>query len=176
MEAEKRGLPNLKTTVQALPAFQRPEVIALFEKYKVLTARELFSRYEIYFEQYCKSVNVESKLVLGMARTLILPAVLGYERELAETCAAIKGVGVATSTDLLQKIATLSGSLEKRIEVLDKAMQHHSADGIVKEAAHFADVVIPAMKEIREVADTLEGLVARDRWPIPIYEEILFLK
>lgn len=175
-EAEKRGLPNLKTTVQALPAFQRPEVVALFEKYKVLSSRELFSRYEIYFEQYCKTVNVESKLVLGMARTLILPGVLRYQRELAETCAAVKELGITGSTDLLQRISTLVATLEKRIEVLDKATHQHSGDGIVKEAAHFCDVVLPAMLEIREVCDTLEGWVARDRWPFPTYEDILFIK
>jgi glutamine synthetase len=176
MEAEKRGLPNLKTTVQALPAFQRSEVKALFEKYKVLTNRELFSRYEIYFEQYCKTVNVESKLVLSMATTMILPSVLRYQRELAETCAALKQAGIGASTDLLQRIATLSANLEKGIHALEKAMAHHSADGIVKEATYFCDVVLPAMKEVRDVADTLEGLVARDRWPLPIYEDILFIK
>jgi glutamine synthetase len=175
-EAEKRGLPNLKTTVQALPAFQRPEVMALFEKYKVLTNRELFSRYEIYFEQYCKTVNVESKLVVSMAKTMILPSVLRYERELAETAIALKQAGVSPGTDLLQKIGTLGATLEKRIEALEKSMSHHSADGIVKEAAHFCDVVLPAMKEVRDVADALEGLVARDRWPLPIYEDILFIK
>jgi glutamine synthetase len=175
-EAEKRGLPNLKTTVQALPAFQRPEVMALFEKYKVLTNRELFSRYEIYFEQYCKTVNVESKLVVSMAKTMILPSVIRYERELAETSIALKQAGVTPSTDLLQKIATLGSALEKKIEALEKTMTHHSADGIVKEAAHFSDAVLPAMKEVRDVADTLEGLVARDRWPLPIYEDILYIK
>jgi glutamine synthetase len=175
-EAEKRGLPNLRTTVQALPAFQRPEVVALFEKYKVLTSRELFSRYEIYFEQYCKTVNVESKLVLGIARTQILPAVLRYQRELAETCAAVKEVGITASTDLLQRVSTLAATLEKRIEVLDKVMHQHTAHDVVKEATQFADAVLPAMLEVREVSDTLEGLVARDHWPLPIYEDILFIK
>jgi glutamine synthetase len=150
--------------------------VALFEKYKVLSSRELFSRYEIYFETYCKSVNVESKLVLSIAKTMILPSVIRYQRELAETAIALKQAGVAAGTDLLQKIATLGTTLEKRIEALEKSMSHHGADGIVKEAAHFSDVVLPAMKEVRDVADTLEGLVARDRWPLPIYEDILFIK
>ncbi len=176
VEAEKRGLPNLKTTVQALAAFQRPEVMALFEKYKVLTNRELFSRYEIYFEQYCKSVNVESKLAIVMAKTMILPSVLRYQRELAETANALKQAGVAAGTDLLQEVATLSASLERRIDALEKAASHHGGDGLMKEAAHFCDVVLPAMKEVRDVVDTLEGWVARDRWPLPIYEDILFIK
>jgi glutamine synthetase len=175
--AEKRGLPNLKTTVDALPALQRPEVVALFDKYKVLSPRELFSRYEIYFEQYCKTVNVESNLVLNMARTMILPGVLRYQRELAETGAALKASGVTASSDLLQRVATLSAKLEQGIGTLEKTMSHHHGpEGIVKEAAHFSDEVLPAMKAVRDVVDTLEGLVARDRWPLPIYEQILFLK
>lgn len=175
-EAVKRGLPNLATTVQALPAYQRPEVVGLFEKYKVLTSRELFSRYEIYFEQYSKTVAVESKLVLGMARTLILPGVLRYQRELAETCAAVKALGIGADTALLERISTLATSLEKRIDALDKAMQHPGGHDLVKEASYLSDTVLPAMKDVREVADTLEGVVARDRWPLPIYEDLLFIK
>ncbi|HEX4447108.1 MAG TPA: glutamine synthetase III, partial [Polyangiaceae bacterium] len=174
-EAEKRGLPNSKTTVQALPALQKPETIALFEKYKVLSPRELHSRYEIYFEQYCKTVNVEAKLVLGMARTMVLPGVLRYQRELADSYAAIKAAGVAADTTLLQRISTLASTLETKIGALEKVFPHH-ADGVVKEAEHFSDTVLPAMKEIRDVSDALEGLVARDRWGLPIYEDILFIK
>jgi glutamine synthetase len=175
-EAEKRGLPNLKTTVQALPALQRPETVALFEKYKVLSARELHSRYEIYFEQYCKTINVEANLVLGMARTLILPGVLRYQRELAETCAAVKQVGVAVDTTLLERITTLATTLEKRIVALEQVFPHRAAENVVTEGAYFCDVVLPAMKEVRDVSDSLEGLVARDRWALPIYEDILFIK
>ena len=175
-EAEKRGLPNLKTTVQSLPALQRPEIVALFEKYKVLSPRELHSRYEIYFEQYCKTVSVEAKLVSNMAKTMIMPGVNRYQRELAETSAAVKAVGVATDTSLLERISTLGGTLQKRIDALDKVFPPPHTEGVAKEAAYFADVVLPAMKEVREVADALEGLVARDRWGMPIYEELLFIK
>jgi glutamine synthetase len=175
-EAEKRGLPNLKTSVQALPIFQRPEVVSLFEKYKVLSPRELHSRYEVYFEQYCKSVNVEANLALNMAKTMILPGVLRYQGEVAETCGAVKAAGVTPDTALLERITTLATTLEKRIEALDKVFPHPAAGNIVKEATYFCDVVLPAMKAIRDVSDTLEGLVARDRWGLPLYEDILFIK
>jgi glutamine synthetase len=175
-EAEKRGLPNLKTTVQALPVLQRPEVVALFDKYKVLSPRELHSRYEIYFEQYCKTVNVEAKLVLSMAKTMIMPGVLRYERELAETCAAVKSVGVAVDTTLLERVTTLAGTFQKKIDALDKVFPPPHVDGVEKEAAYFCDVVLPAMKDVRDVSDGLEAIVARDHWGLPIYEDLLFIK
>jgi glutamine synthetase len=175
-EAEKRGLPNHKTSVQSLPTFQRPEVVAVFEKYKVLTPRELHSRYEIAYEQYCKTVNVEANLTVGMAKTMILPGVIRYQGEVAETCASVKAAGLTPDTSLLQKVSTLAATLEKKIEALDKVFPHPGAESIVKEAAYFSDTVLPAMKAVRDVADTLEGLVARDRWGVPIYEDILFIK
>ena len=175
-EAEKRGLPNLKTTVQALPVLQRPEIIELFDKYKVLSPRELHSRYEIAYEQYVKTVNVEAKLALSIARTRILPGVMAFQRDVAETCAAVKAVGVAADTKLLEKVSTLATKLEDKIEALEKIFPHHGSGGVVEEASYFADKVLPAMKEIRDVADTLEGLVAHERWALPTYEDMLFVK
>ncbi len=175
-EAEKRGLPNSKTTVDALGALQRKEVIELFEKYKVLTPRELHSRYEIYFEHYCKSINVEAKLVQSMAKTVISPSVFRYLHELAETVASMKAAGVPFETSLLQEISSLTTTLGTRIKALDKALEHSHADGVVKEAAYFSGTVLPAMLAIREVADSLEGLVANDLWPLPTYQEMLFIK
>jgi glutamine synthetase len=175
-EAAKRGLPNLKTTVDSLPAMQRPEVVALFDKYKVLTPRELHSRYEVAFEQYCKSVAVEAKLVLSMARTMILPGVLRYQTEVATSCSSLKSLGIATDTALLERIAGLVTTLEKKVDGLEKTMAHNGAKTVVKEAAHFCDEVLPSMLEIRAACDTLEGLVAHDRWGLPTYEEMLFIK
>jgi glutamine synthetase len=175
-EAAKRGLPNLKTTVDSLPALQRPEVVALFDKYKVLTPRELHSRYEVAFEQYVKSVNVEAKLVISMARTLILPGALRYQTQVAKSCSALKALGIATDTAMLERIAGLVTTVEKKVDGLEKMMAHGSAKTIVKEAAHFSDEVLPAMLEIRAACDTLEGLVAHDLWGMPTYEEMLFIK
>jgi glutamine synthetase len=175
-EAARRGLPNLKTTVDSIPVLQTPEVIALFDKYKVLTPRELHSRYEIYFEHYCKSVNVEAKLVLTMARTIVMPGVLRYQRELAETCAALKAAGVTPDTSLLTRVSTLATKLEEKIDALEGISSGHHAGGIVEEAKYFCDKVLPSMKEVRDVSDSLEGLVARDKWGLPSYEDILHIK
>jgi glutamine synthetase len=175
-EAARRGLPNLKTTIEALPAFQRREVIELFDKYKILSPRELHSRYEIAFEHYCKSVNVEARLVQSMAKTMILPGVVRYQHELAEAAVSVKAAGQTPDTKLLGKITGLLSTLETRIDVLDKAMAGHKAKTILEEAKHFCDVVLPAMKDVRDTTDTLEGLVARDQWGLPLYEDILFIK
>jgi glutamine synthetase len=175
-EAARRGLPNLKTTIEALPAFQRAEVIELFDKYKILSPRELHSRYEIAFEHYCKSVNVEARLVLSMAKTMILPGVVRFQHELAQAAVSVKAAGQTPDTKLLGKITGLLSTLEARIDVLDKAMSGHKAKTIVEEAKVFCDDVLPAMKDVRDTADTLEGLVARDQWALPLYEDILYIK
>jgi glutamine synthetase len=174
-EAAKRGLPNLKTTVDALPALQQPGTIALFEKYKVLTPRELHSRYEVAFEQYVKSVNVEAKLALNMSRTMILPGVLRYQGEVATTVSTVKALGLPLETGLLEKICALIATFEKQMDGLEKVMAHH-AGSLTKEAAHLCDVVLPAMKDLRKTSDTLEGLVAHDRWGLAQYEDMLFIK
>ncbi len=175
-EAERRGLPNLKTTVDALAALHRKEAIDLFDKYKVLSPRELESRYEIYFEQYCKSVHVEARLVQAIAKTVISPSVSRYQRELADTWASVKAAGAPFDSSLLQEISTLAVTLATRIKALDKTLEHPGGDGLVKEAGHFCNTVLPAMLSVREVADTLEGLVANDLWPLPTYQEMLFVK
>jgi glutamine synthetase len=175
-EAEKRGLPNLKTTVDALPQLNTPEVIKLFDKYNVLTPRELKSRYEIYLEQYCKTVNVEANLVQTMAQTLVLPAALRYQTELASGATALKAAGMSASTALLEKVVGLSGKLEKAIGTLQSKMAHEGAADVMAEAKHFAKDVLPAMEAVRAVADELEGLVADDLWPLPTYQEMLFIR
>jgi glutamine synthetase len=175
-EAEKRGLPNLKTTVDALPVLGTPEVIALFEKYKVLSKRETQSRLDIYLEQYCKTVNVESKLVVEMAKTMIFPAAIRYQSELAVTCANLKAVGYTFDTNTLDKVTALVKSLQDNTAALEKKMEHHGASDLLAEAKHFCHDVLPAMLAVRKVADELEGIVADDLWPLPTYQEMLFIK
>jgi glutamine synthetase len=175
-EAAKRGLPNLKTTVDSIPVLQAPEVIALFDKYKVLTPRELHSRYEVSIEHYCKTVNVEAKLVLNMARTMVIPGVLRYLRELAETATAIKAAGGTADTSLLTRISTLSAKLEGKIDALEGVSSAHHSGGPLEEAKYFSSTILPAMKEVRDLSDSLEGLVARDKWGLVPYEDILYIK
>jgi glutamine synthetase len=175
-EAEKRGLPNLKTAVDALPVITSPEVIEVFEKQKVLSRRELESRQEIYLEQYVKTLTMESKLVVEIAKTMIFPAAVRYQNELASTCANLKAVGYTFDTDTLDKMTTLVKSLQDGIAELEKIMAHEGAGNIIAEAARFRDEIIPAMHAVRTVADKLEGTVADDLWPLPTYQEMLFIK
>jgi glutamine synthetase len=176
MEAEKRGLPNYKTAVDALPVLQRPEVVSLFDKYKVLTPRELHGRYETYLEQYCKTVNVEAKLTTKLGRTTILPAALRYQRDLADTANSVKAAGLAADTALLKQVADLVTKLQGALGGLDTATGHHGGDGALAEAKHYCTTVLPAMLKVREAADQLEAIVEDDLWPLPSYQEILFIK
>ena len=166
----------MKTTVDALPVLITPEVIALFEKYKVLSKREMTSRHDIYFEQYCKTVNVESKLVVEMSKTMIFPAAIRYQSELATTCANLKAVGYTFDTDTLDKVTALVKELQDSTAALEKTMEHHGGHSVVDEAKHYCHKVVPAMLAVRKVADELEGIVADDLWPLPTYQEMLFIK
>jgi glutamine synthetase len=174
-EAEKRGLPNLKTTVDALPVLGTPEVIALFEKYNVLSKRETLSRMDIYFEQYVKTVKVEAKLVVEMSKTMIFPAAVRYQGELAGTCANLKAVGYTFDTDTLDKITALVKNLQDSTAALEKTAEEHP-HGLQEEAKYFCHKVVPAMANVRKYVDELESVVADDLWPLPTYQEMLFIK
>ena len=126
-EAARRGLPNLKTSVEALPVIGSKEVVALMEKYKVLSKRETHSRMDIYVEQYCKAVNVEANLMIEMARTKIYPAAMRYQGELAATAASLKAAGYPSDSSTLNQIISLTRSLQDSIGSLEGAMNHHSA-------------------------------------------------
>ena len=168
-------MPNLRNTVDALPVLLKPEVSALFEKYGVLTAREVHSRYEIYMERYCKDVNTEALTCLTMAKTLILPAASRYQAELAKDAAALKAVGKPAPATL-DTISTMVTQLEERIGKLAAAMDHHGGKDVMAEAKNFRDAVLPAMLAIREISDQLEETIADDLWPLPRYREMLFIK
>jgi len=175
-EAEKRGLPNYKTAVDALPVFQHKDVIALFDKYKVLSPRELHGRYEVYLEQYNKAVNVEAKLTIKIAKTSILPAALRYQTELAGNAAAVKAAGLASDTTILKQVSELIGKLQAGIVALEATAAKHVTEGVLAEAKHFCTAVLPAMLKVREAVDSLEGIVDDDIWPLPTFQEILFIK
>jgi glutamine synthetase len=174
-EAEKRGLPNLRSTVDALPVLIDPEVIAVFEKYGVLSKRELESRHDIYLEQYVKSVSVESKLVVEIAKTMLFPAAIRYQSELAVTCANLKAVGYTFDTNTLDKITALVKELQDSIAALEQTTAHHGGS-LLEEATHYLKQVVPAIAAVRKGADALEGMVADDLWPLPTYQEMLFIK
>jgi glutamine synthetase len=168
-EAARRGLPNNKSTVDALPALTTPKARALFSKFGVLSERELAARVGIYWERYVKVQNIEANCALDMARTMILPAAARY---LGELESASRSKGAAAIAD---KVATLTDGLVDAIDALEAA-QHaaHGAGSVEKEAAAFRDRVIPAQNDLRAVADELETLVSDELWPLPKYRELLF--
>jgi glutamine synthetase len=176
-EATKRGLLNLKNTVDALPELIAKDVVAIFEKYKVLNARELHSRYEIMFETYNKVVNVEGQLMVLMANRYILPAALSYQKDVAQSVAAVKQAGgtAAESKKVLASITRLTDQLKQRSDKLAKALAHEGAS-TEKHAKHFRDVVIPAMTALRQAGDDLEVLMPHALWPLATYREMLFIK
>jgi len=175
-EAEKRGLPNYKTAVDALPVLQSKEVVALFDKYKVLSPREVHSRYETYLEHYNKSVNVEANLTAKIAKTIVLPAALQYQTELAQNATSVKAAGLAPDTTVLTQVTDLIGKLQAGLNGLAAATSHHGGGDVLAEAKHFGGSVLPAMLKVREAADGLEAVVADDLWPLPTFQEILFIK
>ncbi|MEQ1868724.1 MAG: glutamine synthetase III [Vicinamibacterales bacterium] len=175
-EAAKRGLLNLKNTVDALAGFVHPENIALFEKYKVLNSREMHSRYEIALETYNKTINVEAQLMVLMADRYILPAALDYAKQVGQTVAAVKAGGAKTveGKKLLDTIVKLTDTFRKQTEKLKGALEHGGGDSL-KHAKYFRDGVIPAMVELRKTADALEGIVPHGVWMLPTYREMLFV-
>jgi glutamine synthetase len=176
-EAAKRGLLNLKNTVDALPELISKESIAAFEKYKVLNARELHSRYDIMIETYNKVVNVEAQLMVLMANRYILPAALDYQKQVAQSVSAVKAAGgvSAEGKKLLAKATKLTDELKRRTDKLQLAVEHDNSDA-VKHAKHFRDVIVPAMGALRATSDLLEQIIPHGSWPLATYREMLFIK
>jgi glutamine synthetase len=176
-EAEKRGLPNLKSTTDVLPVIVRKDTIELFTKYKVYTEKELQSRFNILSENYVKTVAIEASTMIFMAKTLILPAALRYQKEVAESIVAAKHAGVsAAGTETLGTLVATINDFTKGLSALEHAAGHH-ADGTPYDHAKYArEKIIPAMVELRKSGDKLETMVADDLWPLPSYREMLFLR
>ena len=175
-EAEKRGLPNLRNTLDALPALTDPANVAVLGKYGVLSPREVQSRYEIYVERYCLDVNTEAQLALEIAKTKILPAALTYQTQLSSLALNLKSLGKEPNTALLDSVLGLTTDLESGIVLLEHELGHESGDDTMAHALHFRDKVLPAMSQIRVAADALEGMVSDELWPLPTYQEMLFIK
>jgi len=175
-EAKKRGLPNLKATPEALDVLVAPKNIALFEKYGVLSEREMRSRYEIYMDRYCKDINTEANSALQIAKTMILPAGYRYQGELVNTASKLKNLGQSVHMGTLEKLTILVGDLERKIEALENVLGHHGAADLRAEVKHFRDEAVPAMVALREVADQIECILPDDLWPLPTYREMLFIK
>src|ERR671934_1487569 len=165
-EAEERGLANLRTTVDALPWLVEKQTIGTFERYNVLSERELESRFEVFVEQYITHANIEAETAASIARTMLLPAAVRHVADL-------KAGG---NDDLVAESQALVGELYTAILALEKANADHPAEEGLELAKYMRDTVLPAMDATRAVADKLERIVADDLWPLPKYSEMLFIK
>ncbi len=164
-EAAERGLENLRSTPDALPWFVAESTVEVMSKYGVLSERELESRYEVAIEQYATRINIESETASSIARTMLLPAAVRHLNML-----------IASGRDgLIDELAPLVAAFHKAIVVLEKVNEDPGLEG-AELAFYMRDTVIPAMTEVRTLADKLEKLVADDLWPLPKYSEILFIK
>jgi len=166
---EERGLKNIPTTADALPAFKTPEVIELFSKTGVLTPVELASRFEVYAEQYVLSIEVEAKLVSEMATTMIYPAAISYLSKIAST-------GIKLDYSPAGAVAETASAMMACVEKLNAALESEHFDSTEAHMSFLANDVRGLMDEVRASADKLETLVADDLWPLPKYREMLFIK
>ena len=180
-EAEKRGLPNLKNTIEALPQLATKEAKELFGKYKVLNEEELLSRYVVQLENYCKTINIEALLTATIATTMILPAAMQYQSRIASTIVATKeavsGIELAGEEKLLRDIAERVNKLKFAVEKLD-ALNNEVDEGesdVLHHAKFYEQKVIPAMNAVRAVADELETMVDDALWPLPKFREMLYI-
>ncbi|HEY5455979.1 MAG TPA: glutamine synthetase III [Acidothermaceae bacterium] len=175
VEAAARGLPNLRTTLDALPQLITEESMELFSKYGVFTHREMHSRYEIGLEQYALSVGVEARLTLEIGTTSVLPAAVRYQTEVALNVGALKQAGISPELADLEDLSGRIASLRSGLADLKTALARHGGSTALEEAQHAQSALLPAMAAVRSAADQLEGIVADDLWPLPTYQEMLFI-
>lgn len=175
-EAVRRGLENLRTSADALPVLTRPEIKELFERLGVLTPVELQSRFEVYSEQYILSIDVEARLVINMAKTMVYPAAMAYVNNLADTFAKLASLQVDADQSAATRVLGIARGMMNSVEKLASALDEEHFESIEAHLQHCATVVLPLMNEVRSFADSLEGEVADEHWPLPTYQEMLFIK
>jgi len=173
---ESRGLLNLPTTADALPFLKDPAIVELFEKNGVLSPAELESRFEVYSEQYVKVIEMEASLVISMAKTSIYPAAVRYLSELSGAIAAAKAIGLSLDNNTAENVASLVKRMSDTVGELEAALAKHDFADTEAHMTHSAKVIRPLMDAVRESGDALEYEVADDLWPLPKYQEMLFIK
>ncbi|WP_122639459.1 glutamine synthetase III family protein [Romboutsia sp. Marseille-P6047] len=178
-EANKRGLFNLKTTVDALPYYTLDKNIKLFEKHGIYTKEEIESRYEILLDEYSKTINIEALTLCDMIKKDVIPAVCEYIKELSDTALSKKSlssdIDCSLEIDLVSKLSSLNSCLSKRLDTLDNLLiNSKDYEGTLSTAKYYKDNIIPAMQEVRAVADELEFIVSDKYWPYPTYGDLLF--
>ncbi len=172
---EERGLENLRTSADALPVLERQEIRELFERQGVLSAVELQSRCEVYSEQYILAIEVEARLVLRIARTQIYPVVMDFLERLARSLRDQEQLGLPPERSVASAVANLNQTLIRQCNALEQAIANPPHDGH-GHLRHCADVLLPLMVEIRAAVDGLEMMVDEATWPLPTYQEMLFVR
>ncbi len=175
LAVEERGLENLRTSADALPVLERPQVRELFERQGVLTPVELESRFEVYAEQYLLAIAVEAKLALRLARTQVYPAAMTFLQRLSSGLRQQQELGFKTPDTIATTTAGLIQQLVAGCDALEEALQQapHDVPGHLR---HSADVLLPQMLQLRAAVDGLEAVIDDDLWPLPTYQEMLFMR
>ena len=177
-EAEKRGLPNIRSMVDAIPALNTEKAVTLFEKFKVFTKAELDSRVEIEYETYAKEINIEAKAMIDIAAKQIIPAVIKYTTVLAQSINAVKsacGADISAQTEILTEVSDLLADAQNALDKLKDVTEKASAmDEGREQAVYYRDTVKTAMDELRAPVDKLEMLVDKSMWPMPSYGDLIF--
>ena len=176
---EKRGLLNLRTTPDALPRILEKKNVDMLTSQKIFTPAEIYSRYEITLENYCKTVNIEGQTMVDMARKEILPAVEAYARDLADTCAvkqaAAPGVSGRYEKKTIARLSTLADEIDEATDALESALiKYKTVSDVTEAACMIRDVILQKMAELRVVCDEAETVTAEKYWPFPTYGELLF--
>ena len=175
-EAEKRGLPNLKTTPDALPCFKSEKSIKMFEAQGVFSRVEVETRGEIMMEEYNKTLHIEMLTMLEMAKQEILPACLAYTKSVAEGVAVKKSLGINAPNEekAVKELTALTEELMDKIDTLNNASENLPAVDAYETGMYYKNNVVPAMEDLRKTADTLEAMVGKDYWPFPTYTDLLY--
>ncbi len=176
MAVNERGLANLRTTADALPMLKSAEIADLFKRTGVLTPVELESRFEVYAEQYVKSIDVEAKLVINMAKTVIYPAAIAYLSQLSSTMQGLVAMGVNLDKERAQTVGNLLNTMMASVSKLSDASTKHDFGDTEAHMQHCAGTIRSLMDEVRQSADALEAEIGDEFWPLPTYQEMLFIK
>ena len=176
-EAARRGLPNIKTTVEAVETLLTEKSVKLFEKFGIFTKVELESRAEVLYETYVKTINIEARTMIDMASKQYIPAIIDYTKTLADAVIAVQSVGADASVqknllvEVSDKLTKAKAALDVLIDVRtqSKAIRNHK-----ERAFFFKETVVPAMNELRGYIDALERIVDAKVWPVPNYSELIF--
>jgi glutamine synthetase len=176
-EAERRGLPNMRATAEALPVLRSKTAQSIFEKYGVLNNRELNARVDVLLETYCKVLDIEAKTMTMLIKQFVLPAAIRYQTELAEAVGATKAADqeCPDSAEELANVVSMVSDLRKALKDVEEASAHHESDS-EKHAKAIQRHLVPAMAQARVACDALEAVIPDDLWPLPSYAEMLFMR